>query len=495
MTSANAQVAQAQASVTSANAQVVQSRDAVNDTVLRAPIAGTVVQVNGTVGQLERDVQLGHDELRPLGLRRHQRHGHDLQVSANFSETDTTSLRVGQRATVTLNAQPDVEISGKVDRDRQDVDDREPGRQLRRDDPAARCPRRACGWDRRWWPRSSPDEAEDVLLVPSAAVTTAGGQSTVTVVRNDQQVSTPVEIGLEGDQFTEITSGLSEGDEVVIATATDTGGSGGFPGGGFPGGGGLVAVVPGAGRDPHRHRPGRPDRRSSSSSTSARRTARARRRCTRVRGVTLRVEPGEYVAIMGASGSGKSTLMNILGCLDVPTSGSYRLDGDRVGDLDETQLALVRNRKIGFVFQAFNLLPRGPARSQNVELPLAYAGVPTRRAAASARSRRWRWSAWPTAPTTVPNELSGGQQQRVAIARALVTEPALLLADEPTGNLDSESTEDVLGVFDGLNARGPHDRDHHPRGRRRRTRTRGSSRSATGDRRRPRRSDELGADG
>jgi putative ABC transport system ATP-binding protein len=163
-------------------------------------------------------------------------------------------------------------------------------------------------------------------------------------------------------------------------------------------------------------------------------------------GVDLRIEHGDYVAVMGASGSGKSTLMNIIGCLDVGTAGRYLLDGIDVRRLDESRLSLVRNRKIGFVFQSFNLVARTSAQ-RNVELPLAYAGIRSaeraeRAAAALARvglSDRGHH---------VPAELSGGQQQRVAVARAIVTEPVLLLADEPTGALDSHSTADVLGLFD-----------------------------------------------
>jgi putative ABC transport system ATP-binding protein len=168
--------------------------------------------------------------------------------------------------------------------------------------------------------------------------------------------------------------------------------------------------------------------------------------------VSMRVDRGEYVAIMGASGSGKSTLMHIIGALDVPTAGTYRLDGIDIGGLSETDLALVRNRRIGFVFQAFNLLPRTTAR-ENVELPLAYAGVKTaerRRRAEEALSLLGLSDRM----DRVGSQLSGGQQQRVALARALVTSPSLLLADEPTGNLDSHSTSEVLRVIDELNGKG-----------------------------------------
>ncbi|MCX6910713.1 MAG: ABC transporter ATP-binding protein [Verrucomicrobia bacterium] len=173
-----------------------------------------------------------------------------------------------------------------------------------------------------------------------------------------------------------------------------------------------------------------------------------------VRGVNLEVQPGEFVAVMGASGSGKSTLMNMLGCLDRPTEGRYLLDGLDVSDLDRDSLAEIRNAKIGFVFQGFNLLSRTSAL-ENVELPMLYA-------AGSFSSREQRERALRALELVGlsgrvhhhPNQLSGGQQQRVAIARALVNEPAMLLADEPTGNLDSQTSVEVMGTFQKLNEQG-----------------------------------------
>jgi len=171
-----------------------------------------------------------------------------------------------------------------------------------------------------------------------------------------------------------------------------------------------------------------------------------------LRGVSFEIQPGEYVAVMGPSGSGKSTLMNLIGCLDTPSKGRYVLRGKVVSEMNDDELAAIRNREIGFVFQTFNLLPRATAL-HNVELPLVYAGIPKEKRLEQAK-RAIEMVDLTDRMTHKPNELSGGQRQRVAIARALVMNPSILLADEPTGNLDSQTGEEIMRLFERLHEKG-----------------------------------------
>ncbi len=329
--------------------------------------------------------------------------------------------------------------------------------------------------------QSSPASA---LSVPAAAIHTSGSGSYVDVVTAGTTKRVPVTTGVVGTTGTQVSgSGLRAGETISLGTAAATTGTGtGASGTGFGGGSGFGSAGLGGGtgfggtRGGGAGRRGQPDRRRGHGQRRRHGRHLGRRTMTptataprgpaielldvhqvygtgdgavhALRGIDLVVERGEYVAVVGPSGSGKSTLMNILGCLDVPTHGVHRLGGTDVRLLAEDDLARVRNRDLGFVFQSFNLVQRMTALA-NVALPLAYGGVGRVERTRRARTALERVGLADRADHA-PVELSGGQQQRVAIARALVTEPTLILADEPTGNLDSRATADVLDLLDSL---------------------------------------------
>ena len=453
-------------------------------------------------------------------------------MTVAFSESDISKVHVGQPATVTLDALAGVELAAHVSSialvgtTSSSVVSYDATLTLDQNDSRVKPGMSASA--------SVVTGQASGVTVPNAAVTGSGSLGTVNLMKNGKEVSQQVVVGLRGDSRTQIISGVSAGDQLVItialpSLATSTGSSGtgsGTLGGGTLGGGGARRarwrrrwrVLPRR-RCRWRCLPWRRRRLMAGEERLSRRTAVARaqrvlksRRAKSdgsapapglgaaaagspmmgspmagspmagspmsgsrggpvielldvhktysvgdiavhaLRGVTLRIERGEYVAIVGASGSGKTTLMNILGCLDSPTTGTYRLNGLDVRGLDEDTLADVRNRHIGFVFQSFNLIPRTRAVA-NVELPLSYAGVHRSARHDRALAALHQVGLGPRVHH-MPSELSGGQQQRVAIARALVTNPAMILADEPTGALDTVSSAEVLGIFGRLSAQG-----------------------------------------
>ena len=487
----------AAAAVDSAELTLKSAEQSLTDTELRAPAPATVAAIAGSVGETvsatstSTSGSASSSSATPsTGAASSSAAGstststttsssgfitlaqlHLLKMDVSVSEADVGKVKVGQPATVTVDAVSGLKLSGHVSAI--GLLSSASSSTSSSSSTAVSYPVTIALDQGSTDARAGMSASADIvvaqvsgLTVPTQAVT----RSTVTLIQNGKQVTTSVQTGVVGDSTTQIVSGVKAGDQVYVqspsaaagAAATGSSAASTQQRTGLGGGGGGL----GGGRRRLRRRrcPAWRRRRGRGPGMSAHRPVidvcdvsktyqvAADIVVRALDHVSLRIERGESVAIMGSSGSGKSTLMHILGCLDAPTSGTYRLDGQVVGDIPEDELADLRNRRIGFVFQSFNLIPRTTALA-NVELPLAYAGVP--------RPRR-RQAALDALDAVgmadrvghVPSELSGGQQQRVAVARALVTNPSLILADEPTGNLDSRSTDEVLAVFERLNGEG-----------------------------------------